>query len=69
MHIRFDRSDSSVLALCTCGWRDIATTQAAADLAAMDHLDRAHPVPTELLALEAQRIRNTRNRLKTRRRS
>lgn len=45
MQIRFDRSKDTVLAMCSCGWREIRSSQAAADLAAVNHIDRAHFEP------------------------
>ena len=44
MTIKLDKSDSSVLAYCTCcGWRDIFTGTLAARRAGADHERRSHP--------------------------
>lgn len=52
----------SVLALCVCGWRQLAGDHAEADRAAMRHLDVAHPDPSleRAAALKANRYRDTR---------
>lgn len=42
--IRYDRAQRSVIALCACGWREIAGDKAGAERAAMDHIYRAHAV-------------------------
>lgn len=41
--IRLDRSASSVVVVCTCGWRAIRTRAPAAHSAALDHERACHP--------------------------
>ena len=41
--IRLDASDRTVLAVCTCGWRDLALTRAAAMKKALEHERNVHP--------------------------
>jgi hypothetical protein len=40
--VKFDRSPSTVVVLCGCGWREVTTTRPAADQAATAHLHAAH---------------------------
>ena len=42
-HIRLDRSASSVLVVCSCGWRDLALNAAAARALACAHEASCHP--------------------------
>lgn len=60
MRIKFDRSKDTVLALCSCGWREIRGSQASADAAALEHIDRAHAGPD--IDFRAFRHRATRRR-------
>lgn len=53
--IRFDRTQRSVVALCACGAREVCYDQAEADRWVAAHIERAHPVPLELLAMERRR--------------
>ncbi|MCI6557776.1 hypothetical protein [Schaalia hyovaginalis] len=41
--IRLDASDRSVLAVCTCGWRDLALNRSAAMKKALEHETNVHP--------------------------
>ncbi|ERH31096.1 hypothetical protein QU668_10585 [Schaalia sp. HMT-877] len=41
--IRLDRSASSVLAVCSCGWRDISVTESGARALACAHESACHP--------------------------
>lgn len=43
--IRFDRTSTTVLALCACGWRQLTASQHAADQVALEHVHRGHPAP------------------------
>ena len=49
--IRIDRSSRSVVALCSCGAREVFTNNpAAADRWAIDHVYAAHPRTSDDLA-------------------
>lgn len=41
--IRLDSTPSSTVAVCTCGWRDVATTPYVAARAAVEHEASCHP--------------------------
>lgn len=43
MTIRYDRSPHSVLAWCSCGWRELAVTQEGAWRVAKAHETSQHP--------------------------
>lgn len=45
--IRFDRTSRSVVACCSCGARDVFTSQSVADGWAVAHVMTAHPDPDE----------------------
>lgn len=45
--ITFDRSDRSCVAVCSCGWRDVATTYNRAAAASLAHVQKAHTVTAE----------------------
>lgn len=53
--IRFDRTQRSVVAVCVCGARSVCFDQAEADRWVALHVERAHPVPVELLEMERRR--------------
>lgn len=61
--IRFDRTQRSVVACCSCGARDVFTNQAAADAWAMNHIYTAHPAPdaAHMAAITAGRVRRHRS--------
>lgn len=44
--IRLDRSASSVVVTCACGWRDLTLTRIAASRAAAAHEASCHPGQT-----------------------
>lgn len=44
--IHFDRTPRSVVAVCSCGARDVFTCTAAAESWARIHIERAHPDPS-----------------------
>lgn len=58
--IQFDTSDRSVVAVCTCGAREVFWDSAPAYDWAQAHLRIAHP--NEVVVLVAQRIRSARYR-------
>lgn len=52
--ISYDRTQRSVVASCTCGWREIGFDKAEAERAAMHHVYVAHAAD-ELLRMERRR--------------
>lgn len=44
--IRFDRTTRSVVAVCSCGARDVFTAPGPAESWAQIHMERAHPDPS-----------------------
>lgn len=58
--IVFDNSERSVVAVCTCGAREVATRSEVAYAWATDHMQTAHPA--EVAVLVAARLRAGRHR-------
>lgn len=56
--IRYDRSSWSVVAYCTCGWRELTVTQEGAWAAARGHEVSQHPDRYQVRDAEEQRRRD-----------
>lgn len=41
--IRYDRSPSSIIVMCSCGWREITLTKQGAWRVAVSHEEGSHP--------------------------
>jgi hypothetical protein len=55
--IRYDRSSWSVVAYCTCGWRELCLTQDGAWRAARGHETGQHPDRHQVRRAEDERRR------------
>lgn len=42
-HLRIDATRSSAVVICTCGWRDVATSPQVAARMGVDHEAQCHP--------------------------
>jgi hypothetical protein len=56
--IRYDRSSWSVVAYCTCGWRELCLTQDGAWRAARGHETGQHPDRFQVRHAEDERRRH-----------
>lgn len=53
--ISYERTQRSVLVMCSCGWREIGFDRPEAERAATHHVYRAHAAD-DLLKLERRRV-------------
>lgn len=62
MRLRFDRTPISVVAVCDCGWRTIAMSDAEVDVLATAHVMAMHPSSERLSYMHARKMRNQRRK-------
>lgn len=60
MAVHYDRSVTSIVAWCDCGWRDLCLTQEAAWAIAEEHEQRVHPARFQVRDAAAKRAERTR---------
>lgn len=60
MTISIDNSDTSAIALCSCGWRVIRLTRSAAVAAGVEHEREWHPETGRVAATRRQRAARAR---------
>lgn len=60
MRLRFDRTSVSVVAVCDCGWRSIAISDAEVEVLATAHVMATHPASERLSYMHARKMRNQR---------
>ena len=61
-HVRIDATPASAVVICTCGWRDVATSPQVAARMGVEHEARCHPDQRQAYDLASAATRRAESR-------